>query len=247
MDALGIGRIHTFLFAKKNHNDLPNKYYYDMLLKYFLPVEKIPPRDEGFTITREFYRLDDDKNARPVYEAKQGDVLRGHLVITVPEYRNLVSIQNFIPAGTELVNMKLATEDQSLQKPDQQMFDGGYGMGEPAEAPRGAFTQFFSKFGFFSSGANILPFAGMKELGDEYYGKRFQPTSAFLPDAEELRDNQLFLFAADTAPGVYHYDYFVRALIPGTFHHLPAVASEMYFPEHFGRTRGELFTITQAD
>ena len=45
------------------------------------------------------------------------------------------------------------------------------------------------------------------------------------------------------SPGVYEYDYFVRALIPGKYHHLPAVVSEMYFPENFGRTRGEYFAV----
>jgi len=55
------------------------------------------------------------------------------------------------------------------------------------------------------------------------------------------------LFKQRLEPGVYEYDYFVRALIPGSFHHLPAVVSEMYFPENFGRTRGESFSIKPAE
>lgn len=248
MDTLEKGKIQTFTFTKRNINDAPNKYYYDMLLKYFLPVEKIPPRDEGFAITREFYKLDDEQNTQPIYEAKQGDVLRGHLTITVPEVRNLMSVEDFIPAGMELVNLKLATEDASLQKPE---FDNEYqqyprgSIEGGSETPQGKLSQFFSKIRFFPSSASILPFIGMKELGDEYYGKRFKPTLALQSDAEELRDDRLFLFVERVTPGVYHYDYFVRALVPGTFHHLPAITNEMYFPENFGRTRGELFEITQ--
>ncbi len=247
MDTLKKGTIQTFTFAKRNINDAPNKYYYDMLLTYFLPVEKIPPRDEGFAITREFYQLDNEQNAKPVYEAKRGEVLRGRLTITVPEERNLMSVEDFIPAGMELVNLKLSTEDASLQVPeDDEYQEYPYGSREGRlETPRGKVAQFFSKIGFLPLSARILPFIGIKELGDEYYGKRFKPTLAFQPDAEELRDDRLFLFAERVPPGVYHYDYFVRALVPGTFHHLPAITNEMYFPENFGRSRGELFKITQ--
>jgi len=42
---------------------------------------------------------------------------------------------------------------------------------------------------------------------------------------------------------VYEFDYYVRALIRGKFTHLPAVVSEMYFPENFGRTNGGYFEI----
>ena len=45
--------------------------------------------------------------------------------------------------------------------------------------------------------------------------------------------------------GVYEYEYYIRALVPGTFHHLPARAEEMYFPEVFGRTEGSYFEIKE--
>src|SRR3989338_11584421 len=121
-------------FRKNNRNNLANTFYYDMLLKYFLPIDVIPPRDEGFAISREFYRLDDEENIGPLAEAKVGDVLKGHLTIVVPKDRNFVSIEDFIPAGMEIVNLKLATEDQSLRRQKQNnpyfndYFDGGRGL-----------------------------------------------------------------------------------------------------------------------
>ena len=76
---------------------------------------------------------------------------------------------------------------------------------------------------------------------DEYVN---MPRYATLrPDAEESHDDRLFLFRERLQPGVYEFEYYVRALIPGTYHHLPAVVSEMYFPENFGRTDGRYFTI----
>jgi uncharacterized protein YfaS (alpha-2-macroglobulin family) len=251
---LGFGKIRTMLFAKTNQNSEPNNYYYDMLLKYYLPIDKIPPRDEGFSISREFYAVGDTSNSKPLLEAKQGEVLRGHLTITVPESRNLVSVEDFIPAGMEIVNLKLATEDQSLQnsKSDQNYYNN-YNSGKGDYYGEGG-ASLLSKFGlgsvrsFFKGlfNTSVTSLGGTKELDDDFYGKEIKIIAPLWPDSDESHDDRLFLFKQHLEPGVYEYDYFVRALIPGSFHHLPAVVSEMYFPENFGRTRGESFTITAS-
>ena len=67
----------------------------------------------------------------------------------------------------------------------------------------------------------------------------------FYPDFDELHDDRIFLFADDLAPGAYTYEYYLRATTPGAFSHLPAVASDLYFPENFGRTAGSTFTVEQ--
>jgi len=169
---------------------LPNAYYYDLALRYYLPIDQIPPRDEGFTIKRSFYQLDDKKNENPVLKGKVGEILRGHLQIIVPKTSNFVAIEDFIPAGMEIVNLDLATEQKSLRLQE-------------------------------------------KELSNrELY-----------PDFKEMRDDRLFLFVEHLEPGIYEFDYFVRPLIKGKFIQLPAVVSEMYFPENFGRTSGVYFEV----
>lgn len=195
------GSIGSILFQKKNNNELNNNFYYDISLKYFLPINQIPPRDEGFTIERDFYAIDDKKNENPIKEAKVGDVLRGHIKLLVPAQRNFVSVEDFIPAGTELVNFNLATEDQSLIAED---------------------------------GNNNT---------EDYYWWDYYNDGKLHPDMVEYRNDRLFLFKEGLEEGEYEYDYYVRVLVPGKFHHLPAVASEMYFPENFGRTRGDYFTV----
>ena len=60
-----------------------------------------------------------------------------------------------------------------------------------------------------------------------------------------MHDDRLFLFTQDLPPGTYTYEYYVRATTPGTFSHLPAIASELYFPENFGRTAGSVFRVEQ--
>ena len=137
-------------------------------------------------------RVDDKENKTPIATAKVGDVLRVHLQITVPKSRNFVTIEDYIPAGFEIVNLELATEQKSL----------------------------------------LLQETEIKENSRELY-----------PDFTELHDDRAFVFKERVEPGVYEFDYFVRALTKGKFSHLPAVVSEMYFPENFGRTAGSYFEI----
>ena len=187
---LKFNEINTVSFLKNNRNNLPNNFYYDFSLKYYLPVEQIPPKDEGFSVVREIYSLDDVKNENPLKEARVGEVLRIRLQITVPATRNYVAVEDFIPAGMEIVNLDLATEQKSLRLQER-----------------------------------------------ELSGREFRP------DFRELRDDRAFLFKENLYPGVYEFDYYVRALIKGKFSHLPTVVSEMYFPENFGRTAGSYFEI----
>jgi uncharacterized protein YfaS (alpha-2-macroglobulin family) len=57
----------------------------------------------------------------------------------------------------------------------------------------------------------------------------------------EMRDDALLLFADYLSPGVYTYEYSLRITHSGMFAHPPARAEEMYFPEIFGRSKGEIF------
>lgn len=247
---IGLGKLRSLVFTKTNKNAAPNNYYYDAMLKYYLPVEKISSRDEGFSITRELYRIDDEKRSRPVSEAKQGDVLRARLVITTPTARNFVSVEDYIPAGMEIVNLRLATEDQSLREQDpgyggfyQPYYDYEDGAGVVGGLNLASAGSFLRQF--FGGVSPIIP-ATDGELEDDFYGNQVKITNSFRPDANELHDDRAFLFKESLPPGVYEYEYFVRALVPGAFHHLPAVVGEMYFPENFGRTRGDIFTVKEA-
>ncbi|MBN1123205.1 MAG: Ig-like domain-containing protein [Anaerolineae bacterium] len=63
----------------------------------------------------------------------------------------------------------------------------------------------------------------------------------------DLRDEKAVLFADYLPAGTYQYTYQVRLSIPGTYHVIPAVAQEFYFPEVYGRGEGMLFTIEPSD
>lgn len=60
----------------------------------------------------------------------------------------------------------------------------------------------------------------------------------------ELRDQETRLYADFLSRGTYVYSYQVRATLPGEFRVLPAQGYAFYQPDVFGRTDGEIFTIT---
>lgn len=249
-------------FTRANKNSLQNNFYYDMLLKYYLPIEQILPRDEGITLTRELFTLADEKSERPIQEAAVGEVVRGKITLTTPDAYNFVAIEDFIPAGFELVNFKLSTEDQSLKPKNEWQDEYGYecedciGMQpapldyvrvqEKAGGLRTILKFFTGIFGGNRESDQISQVSRTRAIGGvAYYDEPTEKVKRLPTDFEETHDDRVFLFTEKLAPGVYEYEYYLHALVPGTFHHLPAVASQMYFPEVFGRTAGEYFKITQ--
>lgn len=91
------------------------KMYVDMNLKYFLPTEKIQPRDEGLVVTQEYFKTDDLKLENPVTGAQVGENLVGKMTVIVPEDRYYVMVEDYLPAGLEGVDFSLSTAQQGLQ------------------------------------------------------------------------------------------------------------------------------------
>jgi len=224
-------------------------YYYDMVFRYALPVEALMPRDEGFTMHRGYYRLTDPTLKSPVLKAVRGEVLRGHLTVTVPKDRTLVGVISPIPAGFEIVNFNFATEDASIlgEVNNSRESEAGYlSQDTPTVLPVERETGFFSRW--FRSSPRLS--VADEEISDDagYFDRTRAMRSqqaVLYPSKSELHNDRVFLFVERLSPGVYTYDYYVRALTPGIYQLPPATVSELYFPEHFGRTRGDIFTVTK--
>lgn len=77
IDSFARNTLLPFTFTKKESTGQKSTLYYDMSLKYFLPVESLPPRDEGITITRDIYALTDTKEEKPLRDARIGDIVKG--------------------------------------------------------------------------------------------------------------------------------------------------------------------------
>ncbi|MBX7148410.1 Ig-like domain-containing protein [bacterium] len=97
--------------------------YYDMLMKYYLPPEITPTREEGLVINREYYALDDVKEEHPLSEFKAGENYKGHITVIVPNNLNQVLIEDPLPAGFEPIDMQLATSSRSAQMEAEDVSD----------------------------------------------------------------------------------------------------------------------------
>jgi hypothetical protein len=62
-------------------------------------------------------------------------------------------------------------------------------------------------------------------------------------DHEELRDERAVFYTNHLSAGTYQVRYYLRAAVPGVYQTIPATASEMYFPEVWGRSDGAVFTV----
>lgn len=206
---LPVGRLTPMVLSRERHNEVETNMYYDMSLRYFLPVAELPPRDEGITIERELFRLDDETETESVRNAEVGEVLKGKLTLTIPDVYTHVAVEDMIPAGFEVVNFNLSTEDQSLQGTDT-----------------------YEPYSYYRAGS------AYSNRGLPVQNRTLRPTHT------ESHDDRIFLYVERMMPGVYEYEYYIRAQTPGEFQHLPARAEELYFPEVFGCTTGDQFTVT---
>ena len=235
IDSLAKNKMLPLVFNKEDKNGRDNNLYYDMSLKYYLPVQNLPPRDEGLSITRDLYALTDTRNKMSLHTAAVGDVIRGKITITVPEVYQHVAVEDFIPAGFEIVNFNLATEDQSLNT-DKEASD------EWSARNAGFVANVYGAVsGVFGTSQSAQLFGRSFDAGGSYSNQ----THKLSPTHVESHDDRVFLYAEHLEPGVYEYDYYLRALVPGTYQHLPARAEELYFPEIFGRTSGDVITVTK--
>lgn len=59
----------------------------------------------------------------------------------------------------------------------------------------------------------------------------------------DIRDEGVTLFAEYLPAGTYTFTYRLNASLAGTYNVLPAIAQQTYFPDVYGRTTGQSFTI----
>jgi uncharacterized protein YfaS (alpha-2-macroglobulin family) len=104
------------------------KLYYDINLRYFLPTERIEPREEGLVVTQDYFSADDTKMENPLNSATVGQNLKGKMTVIVPEDRYYVMVEDYLPAGLEGVDFSLNTSQMNLQQQIQPV--SGKGMAD---------------------------------------------------------------------------------------------------------------------
>jgi uncharacterized protein YfaS (alpha-2-macroglobulin family) len=82
--------------------------YYSAYLTATLPVEQVQPLDQGMTISREYFALDDLKT--PITEIGRGELVKVRLTMVIPASMHYLVVDDPLPAGLEAVDSTLATD-----------------------------------------------------------------------------------------------------------------------------------------
>lgn len=187
--------------------------YYDLELKYYLPPDQTPTREEGLVISREYYALDDVDEKTPLTEFKGGENYRGHIVIINPKDRNYIMIEDLLPAGFEPIDMTLATTSRAAATMAAESSE------EEKKDPDWWRNQYDDVIASHDFGMNY----------------------AF--PHQEVHDDAILWSDVTLPPGTFHIRYPVRATTAGRFVAGGARAFEFYNPEVFGRSRARTITI----
>jgi uncharacterized protein YfaS (alpha-2-macroglobulin family) len=100
--------------------------YYSAYLDAFLPVEGAQPVNRGYSVSRLYYPAGDPRflqEREPVGSARVGDMLAVRLTLTLPEDAYYLVVEDYIPAGTEVLNTSLKTSQQGLDLEPGPLFD----------------------------------------------------------------------------------------------------------------------------
>jgi uncharacterized protein YfaS (alpha-2-macroglobulin family) len=112
------------------HEAGDGRLYYRAFLQVDRPVESAPAMQHGITIDRAYFPAGADCRTtacQPVIQASlsaSNATLLVRLTVTVPHDMSSVVVEDFIPAGAEIVNLTLKTSQQVL--PDQQQTTPAY-------------------------------------------------------------------------------------------------------------------------
>jgi alpha-2-macroglobulin len=82
--------------------------YYTAYLSATLPVESIQPLDQGMSLSREYFTLDNLK--KPITEIERGELVKVRLTVVIPDAVHYVVIEDPLPAGMEALDASLATD-----------------------------------------------------------------------------------------------------------------------------------------
>jgi uncharacterized protein YfaS (alpha-2-macroglobulin family) len=82
--------------------------YYSAYLSTSLPVAEIQPLDQGMSLSREYFTLDNPK--KPITEIKRGELVKVRLTVVAPSAVHYIVINDPLPAGMEALDASLATD-----------------------------------------------------------------------------------------------------------------------------------------
>jgi uncharacterized protein YfaS (alpha-2-macroglobulin family) len=112
--------------------DGSGRLYYNAHLNVHRPVEDVAPLDKGINISRAYFPTAEEcleRDCPAIKSAQAGELVTVRLTLTIPETTYYLLVEDFIPAGAEVLDTSLKTSQQSAlqQYNPQKPFDQGWG------------------------------------------------------------------------------------------------------------------------
>ncbi|MFZ2098473.1 MAG: alpha-2-macroglobulin family protein, partial [Anaerolineales bacterium] len=100
------------------------RLYYNVSLDVYRPVEEVSALDRGISVSRSYYPLGADlKTAIPISTSRVGDLLTVRLTIVLPTDVYHFVVEDYIPAGTEILNTNLKTSQLGVMGEPGPLYD----------------------------------------------------------------------------------------------------------------------------
>lgn len=106
-----------------NREDGLGRLYYNATLQLNRPVEDVKPLDKGMRIERTYINFDCKKDCPPLttIQLDSTQQFTAQLTLTLPHDAYYVTVEDFIPAGTEILDQNLNTSQQAIDSTDVQV------------------------------------------------------------------------------------------------------------------------------
>jgi len=204
------------------------KLYYDLWLKYFLPIEEIKARSEGVIIKRDYYNYSEYKKAfkkeciRPMWFGAW--VYRGwYSKVWFPGgYCRNIQIKDIKSTSTWKKWELLVGEVQIIVPSERKNVIANV---------------------FIPAGAHIVN-VNLDTTSSDIKDISLNSNSWYSGFSHiETRDDKLVLFSNKLQAWTYKYSYVLKLDNSWKYHNRPARVRELKKPEIWGRTKGEWFEI----
>jgi uncharacterized protein YfaS (alpha-2-macroglobulin family) len=96
----------------------PGRLYYNAHLTVHRPVEEVAPLNQGIGLSRQYYLSGQDcsrQECEPIQGAPPGQLVTVRLTLTVPETVYYLRVEDYIPAGSEVLDTSLKTSQQGAE------------------------------------------------------------------------------------------------------------------------------------